>query len=646
MLETILPVSATDKLVGTVVNVSKVAVNPTPSTNLPKAAAPIAAKSGNGAAATPATPVAADSVPKAPVEKSRGDAARIAAAKAEKERLKALKAAEKEAAAAAGTSNELVNIAGGPILPPLAGGSEGNVVTRFPPEPSGYLHIGHCKALLLNDSYAKLYKGKMLLRFDDTNPSKEKEEFEENIMADLKSLNVEFASVSHTSDYFELLEKYARSMIEKGDAFMDDTPREKMQQERLARENSARRDSSIQENLARFEVMLKGGEEGSKWCLRAKMNMQDDNGTCRDPVLYRCNETPHHRTGTKFKAYPTYDFACPIVDCIEGVTHALRSAEYHDRDVQYYKLQDMMGLRRVVIQDFSRLNFIYTLLSKRKLGKLVDMGRVEGWNDPRFPTVQGILRRGVILPALREFILLQGASRKDNEMEWDKFWAINKKHLDPVAPRFTASQTYTPLIPFVIKGAPNREFQTHPLHPKNADVGVKSVLYTPTILLDSVDALAIAAGEEVTLMRWGNAIARELIRDANGKLIRIEGELHLEGSVKTTEKKLTWLPDSPADLVSFTMSEFDFLIKTPSLDEEDDFEAALNPITRLDIPLLGEPAMRSLKAGDIIQIERRGFARVDRAYVSADRPGALFLIPDGRVRGLYNLNERTDGVKS
>ncbi len=194
-------------------------------------------------------------------------------------------------------------------MPQLEGAIMGEVVTRFPPEPSGYLHIGHVKAVLLNDFYARHYKGRLIIRFDDTNPSKEKEEFEANIIADLAALGVVGDIVTHTSDYFELCQDTARSMIAAGNAFMDDTPQEQMRQERGDHVDSARRAAGPAENLRLFEVMLSGGVEGSKWCLRAKINMADPNGTMRDPVLYRVNETPHHRTGSRYKAYPTYDFA-------------------------------------------------------------------------------------------------------------------------------------------------------------------------------------------------------------------------------------------------------------------------------------------------------------------------------------------------
>lgn len=428
---------------------------------------------------------------------------------------------------------------------------------------------------------------------------------------------------------------------------MDDTPREEMQRQRTAREDSKYRLASTEENMARFELMLQGSEEGGKWCLRARMNMQDDNGTCRDPVLYRANLTPHHRTGTKYKAYPTYDFACPIVDALEGVTHALRSSEYHDRDEQFYRLQDMLGCRRVVIQDFARLNFVYTLLSKRKLTWFVENGKVEGWNDPRFPTVQGILRRGLVVPALRDFILSQGASKRIIEMEWDKLWSTNKRFIDPVAPRFTALSKDA-MIPFDLSNGPaSDELKTVPLHPKNADVGVKTINFTRRIFLDLADVSAMKEGEEITVMKWGNAIVRKIHTGEGGKILRLEGELHLAGDVKSTEKKVNWLPSpvgaaesSGMGLVEATLIEFDYLIKVPNLDEGDDFMAALNPVTKLETAMLGEPAMRACKPGDIVQLERRCYARCDKAWVAPDRPAVFFLIPDGKVKGLFGLADR------
>lgn len=320
--------------------------------------------------------------------------------------------------------------------------------------------------------------------------------------------------ITNTSDYFDYLADQARELIKRGLAFMDNTPQETMRQERMECKDSVHRNATVEENLARFELMYSGVEEGLQWCLRAKINMQDPNGCLRDPVLFRSNLTPHLRTGTKYKAYPTYDFACPLVDSLEGVTHALRTNEYHDRDAQYAWIQNALDVRKVRIHEFSRLNFVFTLLSKRKLAWFVDNNIVDGWYDPRFPTIQGVIRRGCVLPALSEFILSQGASKRVLDMEWDKFWATNKKHIDPIAHRYTSIVSKNIVkVTLTGEGVVNKaEARSVPLHPKDPNMGSKDVFFYKTIYLEQEDAKLFTQGEEITLMKWGNAILDEVCR--------------------------------------------------------------------------------------------------------------------------------------
>nr|DAD39369.1 TPA_asm: hypothetical protein HUJ06_013692 [Nelumbo nucifera] len=283
----------------------------------------------------------------------------------------------------------------------------GEVCLRFAPEPSGYLHIGHSKAALMNQYFAQKYQGRFIVRFDDTNPAKESNEFVENLLKDIETLGIKYEKVTYTSDYFPQLMEMAEKLILKGKAYVDDTPREQMQKERMDGVESKCRSNSPEKNTELWKEMIAGSERGLQCCLRGKLDMQDPNKSLRDPVYYRCNPVPHHRIGSKYKIYPTYDFACPFVDSIEGITHALRSSEYHDRNAQYYRILEDMGLRKVQIYEFSRLNMVYTLLSKRKLLWFVQNGKVDGWDDPRFPTVQGIVRRGLKIEALIQFILEQ-----------------------------------------------------------------------------------------------------------------------------------------------------------------------------------------------------------------------------------------------
>uniref|UniRef100_K3X9E6 glutamate--tRNA ligase n=1 Tax=Globisporangium ultimum (strain ATCC 200006 / CBS 805.95 / DAOM BR144) TaxID=431595 RepID=K3X9E6_GLOUD len=521
--------------------------------------------------------------------------------------------------------------------PPLKDAVEGQVVTRFPPEPSGYLHIGHVKACMLNHYYAKHYNGKLIVRFDDTNPSKEKEEFEQSIINDLKRLDIVADEVTYTSDHFPKIIEFARQLIREGNGYMDNTDQETMRAERMDGINSKCRDQDPAVALDLFEKLLNNDPEAAGYCLRGKIDMQAKNKTLRDPVFFRSNPTPHHRTGTKYKAYPTYDFACPIVDSVEGVTHALRTTEYNDRDFQYQWVLQALKLRKVHIQGFARMNFVYSVLSKRKLQWFVDNGHVEGWNDPRFPTVQGVLRRGVQVEALREFILSQGASRRITDMEWDKFWTLNKRVIDPVASRYYAldKNNSVPLlltnIPEGVVGVPV------PRHPKDASLGNKVMRFSNKLLLERDDVNNFVVDEEVTLMRHGNIIIKKVNKDASGNITSVEALDNPTGDFKKTKLKVTWLADVH-DLVPVTLVEFDHLLKKPKLEEGDNFVDHLTAVTRAEMVAIGDHELRNAKRGDIVQLERRGYFRVDQPYLSTEKPLVLFMVPDGKSKAMSTLS--------
>jgi len=515
----------------------------------------------------------------------------------------------------------------------------GEVVTRFPPEPSGHLHIGHVKAAMLNAHFAEKYEGKMLLRFDDTNPSKEKEEYEEAIVRDLARLQIKPYSVSHTSDHFAAIKDIATSMIKDGLAYCDPSPQEEQQKARFNRQENAHRSASVEENLRLWDEMHKGSEEGLTSCLRAKMDMQSDNGAMRDPTIFRCNLTPHAQTKDKYKAYPTYDLACPIVDWLEGVTHTLRDSQYADRDPQYRWFIDNLQpyltkrLKRgpINFQPFSRINFVRTLLSKRKLQWLIDHKQAEGWDDPRFPTVAGVLRRGMTVSGLKTFILSMGASKNTNLMEWDKIWAMNKAVVDPTATRYTALLSDA-LVPFVLSGGPDSAYvETLFRHPKDESLGKKTRYFASTVMLQQEDAAAVSEGEEVTLMSWGNAIVRAIERDGSGRVVRLTGDLHLAGDVKKTKKKLTWLADTPDNLVDVELIDLDHMLTKDKIEESDELKDIFNPHTVLPYAAKGEAAMRTIRRGETIQVERRGFYVCDVPYVRAGEPVKLFFVPDGKI---------------
>ncbi|KAI0063442.1 glutamate-tRNA ligase [Artomyces pyxidatus] len=519
----------------------------------------------------------------------------------------------------------------------LQNAKEGEVVTRFPPEPSGYLHIGHTKAAILNQYFARMYKGKLLIRFDDTNPTKEKAEFEETILEDLSLLDITSDKVTHTSDYFDHLYDLAVKMIESGKAYADDTEQAQMREERFQGIASKNRDATVEQNLARFAEMKKGTEEGLRWCIRAKMSVDNPNKAMRDPVIYRCNLLPHHRTGDKWKIYPTYDFACPVVDSLEGVTHALRTNEYRDRNPQYQWMIEALGIRPVNIWDFSRLNFIYTLLSKRKLHWFVDKGLVRGWDDPRFPTVRGIRRRGMTVEALTQFMLSQGPSQAVVSLEWDSIWALNKKIIDPIAPRFWSILKNKP-VPVTIQGGPQSpEVKTLPKHKKNPDVGEKRTVYSSSILVEQEDALSFEDNEEITLMDWGNAIVRSKITDASGAVTAITMELHLDGDFRKTKKKITWLSQPTAEhtLVDAALLDYDYIITKKKLEEGDNVEDFVTPVTEFREGALADANVLGLTKGDIIQFERKGYYIFDGVVeVEGNKTLEFIHIPDGRATSL------------
>ncbi|KAI1452876.1 glutamyl-tRNA synthetase [Annulohypoxylon moriforme] len=507
------------------------------------------------------------------------------------------------------------------------------VVTRFLPEPSGYLHIGHAKAALLSDYFAhQAYNGTLRLRLDDTNPSKEKEEYQDAIIEDLALMGVKPDVVTYTSDYFDHLYDTCLGLIKDGHAYADDTDVDTMREERGKGIASKRRDRTVEENLRIFDEMKNGTEEGLKNCIRAKISVDNPNKAMRDPVIYRCNlNDPHHRTGTKWKIYPTYDLACPVVDSLEGVTHALRSTEYTDRNPQFQWFLDTLKLRQVYMWDFARMNFIRTFLSKRKLAKLVDTGRVWGWDDPRMPTIRGIRRRGMTIPALRDFILRQGPSRNVVSMDWASFWATNKKIVDPVAPRHTAilkkDHVKVTVTGDDVPAEPRSEDK--PLHPKDPKIGTKKVAFSKELILDQADAQLFKDGEEITLMQWGNAFVKATAR--GNPIGSLTAELNLKGDVRSTDKKVTWLSTQGQKLIDAELWDFDYLITKDKLEEDDDLEKFLTPVTATMEEAFCDEGVAKLKKDDIIQLERRGYYRVDKGYDEGDEKKiVLFCIPTGK----------------
>lgn len=507
------------------------------------------------------------------------------------------------------------------------------VVTRFPPEPSGYLHIGHAKAALLNKYYADQYNGELLIRFDDTNPAKEKEEYVENIIRDLKILSVYTdQKITFSSDYFDTLEDFAIKLLTNGNAYIDTSSVDDIKESRRNGYCTKCRDNSVEENLKLWCLMKKG----EKYVMRAKIEskhgaMKHLNKSLRDPSLYRVvNNIKHYRQGNKYKIYPLYDFACPIIDSIEGVTHAFRSNEYHDRNKLYYWVLKKCGLRKVFIEDYSRLNFAYTVLSKRKLQKIIDSKKVSGWNDPSLPTIQGLLRRGLTIKALKEFIMDQGSSKSSNLMEIDKLWAINRKLIDLNTERHTAiDSNYATLniLNFV-----NNDSKYIPFHNKNKALGSKLITFSSNILIDLNDANLLTENEEITLMNFGNFICTKLIKNDDGNVITIEVIYNPSGSFKNT-RKITWLNKNSKN-INVIIKEYDTLLIQPKCTDKDIFEDIISPQIEFTKTMIGSETLCILPKSEIIQLERKGYFIIDKPYVSDDEPIEMIRVPEGKKKAM------------
>lgn len=306
-----------------------------------------------------------------------------------------------------------------------------------------------------------------------------------------------------------------------------------------------------------------------------------------------------------------------------------RTTEYNDRDAQYQWFLKTLNLRHVYNWGFARLNFVKTLLSKRKLQRIVDSGFVDGWDDARMPTVRGIRRRGATIPAIREFILKQGPSKNIVNLDWYSFWACNKKHIDPISARYTAiaDSEETPKVLAKVNGVSDIKTEQKDKHAK-FDLGKKKVVFSPSVYLEQADATSFAQDEEITLMNWGNAFVRKIEKDASQKVTSLELELHLEGDVKKTSKKVTWL-SKDQELTPVTLVDFDYLITKDKLEPEDELENFLNKNTKTEVKALADCNVKDLKEDDIFQFDRKGYFRVDRAYKEGE-PLVAYQIPTGK----------------
>ncbi|MDK7254455.1 glutamine--tRNA ligase [Haemophilus sp. UMB1048] len=509
----------------------------------------------------------------------------------------------------------------------LASGKHKSVHTRFPPEPNGYLHIGHAKSICLNFGLAKEYNGLCNLRFDDTNPVKEDVEYVDSIKADVEWLGFKWeGEPRYASDYFDALYGYAIELIEKGLAYVDELSPDEMREYRgtLTEQgkNSPYRDRSVEENLALFERMKNGEFAEGTLSLRAKIDMASPFMVMRDPVLYRIKFASHHQTGDKWCIYPMYDFTHCISDAIECITHSLCTLEFQDNRRLYDWVLDNISIERPLPHqyEFSRLNLEGTLTSKRKLLKLVNEGIVDGWNDPRMPTISGLRRRGYTPASLREFCRRIGVTKQDNVVEYSALEACIREDLNENAPR--AMAVIDP-VRVVIENFEGEETLTAPNHPNRPELGERQLPFTKELYIDRADFREeankqykrLVLGKEVRLRNAYVIKAERVEKDANGEITTIFctydpetlGKNPADGrKVKGVIHWVSAVHNHPAE---FRLYERLFTVPNPGAEEE--IESVLNPTSLVVKHGFVEQSLANAEPEKGYQFEREGYFCAD-----------------------------------
>ena len=509
----------------------------------------------------------------------------------------------------------------------LASGKHKSVHTRFPPEPNGYLHIGHAKSICLNFGLAKEYQGLCNLRFDDTNPVKEDVEYVDSIKADVEWLGFKWeGEPRYASDYFDALYGYAIELIKKGLAYVDELSPDEMREYRGTLtepgKNSPYRDRSIEENLALFERMKNGEFAEGTLSLRAKIDMASPFMVMRDPVLYRIKFASHHQTGDKWCIYPMYDFTHCISDAIERITHSLCTLEFQDNRRLYDWVLKNISIERPLPHqyEFSRLNLEGTLTSKRKLLKLVNDGIVDGWNDPRMPTISGLRRRGYTPASLREFCRRIGVTKQDNVVEYSALEACIREDLNENAPR--AMAVIDP-VRVVIENFEGEETLTAPNHPNRPELGERQLLFTKELYIDRADFREeankqykrLVLGKEVRLRNAYVIKAERVEKDANGEITTIFctydpetlGKNPADGrKVKGVIHWVSAVHNHPAE---FRLYERLFTVPNPGAAEE--IESVLNPTSLVVKHGFVEQSLANAEPEKGYQFEREGYFCAD-----------------------------------
>ncbi|MCH8539090.1 MAG: glutamine--tRNA ligase [Alkalimonas sp.] len=518
----------------------------------------------------------------------------------------------------------------------LASGKHNAVQTRFPPEPNGFLHIGHAKSICLNFGIAKDYQGQCNLRFDDTNPEKENIDFVESIQRDVSWLGFQWQEPIHySSDYFDQLYGFAVELIEKGLAYVCFLNAEQMREYRGSLTKPGRhsptRDTSPEENLALFEKMRAGGFKEGECSLRAKIDMSSPFICMRDPVIYRVKFAHHHQTGDKWCIYPMYDFTHCISDALEGITHSLCTLEFQDNRRLYDWILDNISVNCHPQQiEFSRLNLEYTVMSKRKLQTLVEKNVVSGWDDPRMPTIAGLRRRGYTPESIREFSKRIGVTKQDNVIEMSALEACIREDLDSRAPR--AMAVLEPLkVTISNYPADQLEWLDAPNHPKDDSMGQRKVPFGPVVYIDKADFREEANKKYKRLVTGGNVRLRnayviqadEVIKDAAGEVVELIcsylpetlGENPADG--RKVRGVIHWVEASQALPAEFRVYDRLFSVANPAA--EDDFLQCIHADSLVIKHGFAEPSLKEAVAEQAYQFEREGYYCADNKDSSVEK---------------------------
>lgn len=520
-----------------------------------------------------------------------------------------------------------------------SGQHQGDVVTRFPPEPNGYLHIGHAKSICTNFGLARHFNGRCNLRFDDTNPEKESTEYIESIKQDVQWLGFDWdGDIHYASDYFETLYEYALHLIKNGDAYVCDLSPEEAREYRGTLtepgKNSPHRERSADENLDLFQRMRAGEFEDGARVLRAKIDMASPNMNMRDPIIYRIRRAHHHQTGDAWCIYPIYDFTHGQSDALEGITHSICTLEFEDhRPLYNWFLEHLPVPAKPVQYEFGRLNLNYTVTSKRKLKQLVDENKVDGWDDPRMPTISGIRRRGYTPASVRKFCEMVGVGRTDGIVDMGMLEAAIREDLEPNAAR--AMAVLDP-IKLVITNYPEAQVEelTAPGHPEREDIPSRTLPFTREIYIERDDFREAAnkkykrlvIGKKVRLRNAYVVFAESCVKDADGNVTEVHARYEPEtlGADPSDGVKpkgvIHWV--SACHCARATVRLYDRLFSEAAPDRgEADFLEYLNSesLTVLkDVPV--EPSLAQAQNEQNFQFERTGFFVADRYEHSAEQP--------------------------